>query len=307
MAQPLWTPPPPNQPLLDVITQVGLTTKEMNQMLKDGAAEVERLVPKLLEQHTTGGSVKAAQLLLVQRELKAVQSALWGDLGRSLRSGVEASALQAYDSAESVLLKVLAKKGVDIPAYRAGLREQAKQGIAAVLAKAANGIPLSRAVYRTQALATGLVNRKVQQGLLLGMNAKAIAKSVKDLIRPDVKGGVSYAAHRLARTEINHAYKTAQEARHEDEPWTKGMKWNLSKSHPAPDICNTLATQKTALGKGIYPVGQRPDSHPNCLCYLTPEQVDEDEFINRFVAGEYNVYLDQHIYTHAPRGSTPCP
>lgn len=308
MAQPLWTPPQPNQPLLDVIAQVGLTTYEMNQMLKDGAAEVERLVPKLLEQHTTGGTVKAAQLLLVQRELKAVQSALWGDLGRSLRSGVEASALQAYDSAESVLLKALTRRGVDIPAYRAGLRQQAKQGLAAVLAKAQNGIPLSRAVYRTQALATGLVNRKVQQGLLLNMNAKAIAKSVKDLIRPDVKGGVSYAAHRLARTEINSAYKTAQEARYVGEPWTTGMRWNLSKSHPARDICNLLAEGNDhGLGAGIYPVGRRPDSHPNCLCYLTPEQPDEEEFVDRFVAGEYNSYIDEHVYTHAPRGSTLCP
>jgi hypothetical protein len=305
MAQPL---PKPNQPLLDVLALRGTTIAEMNQILTDGAQEAERLIPKLLEKHATGATVKAAQLRLVLRELKVMQSALWGDLGRVTRSGVEAATLQAADGAEDVLFRVLGKAGVDTKVWRDSWREQARQGIAAVLAKAQNGIPLSRAVYKTQALAQGFVDRKVQQGLLLGMNAKAIAKSVKDLIRPDVKGGVSYAAHRLARTEINNAYKTSQENRYADEPWTRGMRWNLSKSHPAPDICNLLAERDSHdLGAGVYPVGQRPQSHPNCLCYLTPEQVDEDEFVDRFVAGEYNAYLDEKAYTYAPARDLPCP
>jgi hypothetical protein len=280
----------------------------MNAILKDGADEAERLIPKLIEKHTTGGKVKAAQLQLVLRELKVVQSALWGDLGHVTRKGVEAATLKAADGAQDVLLSVFNRSGVSAPALLAGWREQARQGIAAVLAKSQNGIPLSRAVYRTQALASGLVDRKIKQGLLLNMNAKAIAKSVKDLIRPDVKGGVSYAAHRLARTEINNAYKTSQENRYKDEPWTTGMRWNLSGSHPAPDICNLLASRDAHdLGPGVYPVGQRPNSHPNCLCYLTPEQLSEEEWIERFVAGEYNSYLDEMAYTYAPPEELPCP
>jgi hypothetical protein len=305
MAQPL---PKPNQPLLDVLALRKTTLAEMNQMLTDGAQEAERLIPKLVEKHTTGGTVKAAQLQLVLRELKVAQSALWGDLGRATRSGVEAAYLKAADNAEDVLFRVFGKAGVNADVFRASWREQAKQGIAAVLAKAQNGIPLARSVYKTQALAQGFVDRKVKQGLLLGMNAKAIAKSVKDLIRPDVKGGVSYAAHRLARTEINNAYKTSQENRYQDEPWTTGMRWNLSKSHPAPDICNVLSERdEHGLGAGVYPVGGRPNSHPNCLCYLTPEQLDEDSFIDAFLKGDYNAYLDEQAYTHAPASELLCP
>jgi len=305
MAQPL---PKPNQPLLDVLKLSGTTISEMNQMLTDGAQEAERLIPKLLEKHTTGSQVKAAQLQLVLRELKVAQSALWGDLGAVTRSGVEASVLQAATSAEGVLLRTFNKHGIPTKDYLASLREQARQGIQAVLAKAQNGIPLSRAVYKTQALAQGLVDRKLKQGLLLNMNAKAIAKSVRDLIDPKVKGGVSYAAHRLARTEINNAYKTSQENRYAGEPWTRGMRWNLSGSHPAPDICNALAYRDDhGLGEGVYPVGGRPRSHPNCLCYLTPEQLSEDDFIDAFVAGEYNTYLDEQLYGYAPREDLPCP
>lgn len=305
MAQPQ---PLPNQPLVDLLAVSGVTLAEMNQMMTDGAQEVERLVPKLIEKHTTGGTVKAAQLLLVQRELKALQSALWGDLGRAARSGVERAYLKGFEGPEDVLLRMFAKHGVNRQPFLAAWRAQAKAGISAMLAKAQNGIPLSRAVYKTQALAQGLVDRKLKQGLLLGMNAKTIAKSVKDLIRPDVKGGVSYAAHRLARTELNNAFKTAQENRYVDEPWTSGMRWNLSKSHPVPDICNVLAEQDIhGLGDGVYPVGQRPNSHPNCLCYLTPEQVSEDDFIDNFLAGEYNSYLDEKVYTHAPVSERLCP
>jgi hypothetical protein len=162
-------------------------------------------------------------------------------------------------------------------------------------------------VYKTQALSTGLVHRKVQQGMILGKGAKEIAKDVSSLIKPDVAGGVSYAANRLARTELNNAFKTAQEQRYIDEPWTLGMRWNLSGSHPTPDECNDYAVaDEHGLGKGIWPVGHRPRSHPNCLCYLTVEQMDDDEWIDRFVDGEFNDYLDEKVYTHN-RGATPCP
>ena len=305
MASPL---PKPNQPLLDVLGVSGVTLSEMNAMLTDGAQEADRLIPKLLEKHTTGGKVKAAQLALVHRELKVAQSALWGDLGRATREGVEEGYLKAGDGPNDVLLSVFKKAGANPAPFLAAWQQQAKQGIDAVLAKSKNGIPLSRAVYKTQAWASGLVNRKVSQGLLLGMNAKAIAKSVKDLINPNVAGGVSYAAHRLARTEINHAYQTSQAERYADEPWTRGMRWNLSGSHPKPDICNELAVRdKYDLGPGVYPVGQRPDSHPNCMCYQTPEQLSEEDFIENFLKGDYNAYLDEKVYTHAPASELLCP
>ena len=246
--------------------------------------------------------------MLVRKELHVVQAALWGDLGRSLRTGVGQAVEQAAKNGMNVLTRALGKHGVSLPEYQAALVEQAKAGIGSVLAKAANGIPLARSVYKTQALTQGMVDRKVSQGLLLGMNHKAIAKSVKDMIRPDVAGGVSYAAHRLARTEINHAYQTAQAWQYQDEPWTKGMRWNLSKSHPKPDVCNVNATtDHNGLGPGVYTFGNKPDSHPNCMCYQTPEQVDEDEFVETFLSGEYNDYIDEKIYTYAPREvKLPC-
>lgn len=304
MAQPLPSPPPANWPLLALLNDLGVTEKHLRATLRDGAEEAERIIPKLIEKNTTGGKLKAAQSAIVQREIKALLSALWGDVGKHVTDGAKAAAMTAAQG-EDILYKYLNAPGKAI--MKAAFREQARAGIEAVVAKAYNDIPLAASVWKTQQLASGLVHRKVNNGLLLGHSAKRIAADVRDMVKPDVAGGVSYAAFRLARTEINNAYKTSQELRYKDEPWTKGMQWHLSRSHPVPDECNRYAeADDHGLGAGVYPFGARPHSHPNCLCYMTPVQVDEDEFVEAFLDGEYSTYIDEKAYTHAPPGMLPC-
>lgn len=295
--------PPQNWPLLALMRDIGMTEKQLRAILKDGAEEAERIIPKLIEKNTTGGKVKAAQAAIVQREIRALMAALWGDIGSTVTNGAKQAILTAAQG-EDILYKFMNGKGKAI--MKAAFTEQARAGIEAILAKAYNDIPLSSQIWRTQALSSGLVHRKVNRGLLLGHSAKRIAEDVKTLVKPDAPGGVSYCAFRLARTEINNAYKTSQELRYKDEPWTKGMRWHLSKSHPEKDICDVHAEKETPLGVGVYAFGTRPLSHPNCLCYQTPEQVDEDEFIENFLDGEYNTYIDEKAYTHTPPGMLPC-
>jgi hypothetical protein len=281
-------------PLQAYLRQEALTNAELRVVLLDAAEEAERLIPKLLEQGGIGGQLRAAQLSLVLREIRALMAALFGDIGWVVQEG-RLNVAEAAARGEDVLLSYLRDNGLGKEAgvLLESFVGQAKAGFATIRAKAANGIPLSSQVYRTQALATGLVNRVVTRGLLLGHGAKEIARDVKGLISPNVRGGVSYAAKRLARTELNNAFRTAQEQRYADEPWTRGMRWNLSGSHPRRDVCNVNAEQDIHdLGAGVYRVGERPDSHPNCLCFLTPEQISEDAFIDGFLAGEYDDYLD---------------
>lgn len=295
MAQPL-----PNRgrrkPLRDYLRASRPTDNEVRSILRDAAEEAERLIPELLKKRTSGGKIRAAQLTLIRRELRAMHSSMWGDLDTALRDGMSAVAEAAYLQAEDILLEYLRHNNQPTDSFLQAMRHQAREGMKAIFAKAANGIPLSLQVYRTKALTQGWVNRIVQNGILLQHSAKDIAKDVAHLIRPDVPGGVSYAAQRLARTELNNAFKTAQEERYKDEPWTMGMQWNLSGSHPAPDECNEYAeADDHGLGKGVYPVGKRPHSHPNCLCYLTSVQADEDEFIEGFLSGEYDDYLGDTV------------
>lgn len=296
MTQPLGIPSfgAPANPLQSYLRAAQPTDAELRSILRAAAEEAERLIPKELERLNYSGKIKAAQLTMIRREIHQWYAAAWGDIGKTLRDGVANVSRAAYTEAESLLMDYMARQGIDTSAYLASLRAQAARGLPAVLARAANGIPLSRQVYKTQALARGLVDRAVNNGLLLGHSAQRVADSVRDLIDPNVPGGVSYAAMRLARTELNNAFKTAQEQRHADEPWVKGMQWHLSGSHPRKDECNLYAEQDIHdLGAGIYPVGERPHSHPNCLCFMTVEQISEDEWIDRFIAGEYDEYLDE--------------
>lgn len=80
-----------------------------------------------------------------------------------------------------------------------------------------------------------------------------------------------YASIRLARTEINMAYRKAEQTRWQQFDFILGYEVKLSKRHPAPDICDDLL--------GIYPkdfvfLGW----HPNCMCYVVPIVMSDDEY-----------------------------
>ena len=70
-------------------------------------------------------------------------------------------------------------------------------------------------------------------------------------------------AQRLARTETNIAYRTADYERWQKMPFVIGIEIKLSNNHPEPDICDDL--------KGIYPKTFKWSGwHPNCRCYQEP-------------------------------------
>lgn len=82
-----------------------------------------------------------------------------------------------------------------------------------------------------------------------------------------------YESARLARTEINMAYRTAENVRWQQMDFIVGYEIKTSGSHPEHDICDTL--------KGKYPkdfvwVGW----HPQCLCYKIPIMKTEEEFFS---------------------------
>ena len=84
-----------------------------------------------------------------------------------------------------------------------------------------------------------------------------------------------YRSMRLARSEINMAYRTAELTRYEQMDFVLGFEIKLSKSHadrmPNGDICDDLA--------GKYPKGFKWTGwHPNDMCYIVPILKSEEEF-----------------------------
>lgn len=108
----------------------------------------------------------------------------------------------------------------------------------------------------------------------MGLNTPAkIGNQIENLLTPTKGvGNPVYRARLVAQTEINRAHRTGYRMQVMETGLVTAMKWNLSKSHPRPDICDTLAEQDLhGLGAGIYPIEDYPHvpAHPGCICFET--------------------------------------
>lgn len=178
------------------------------------------------------------------------------------------------------LARPATSRGVELAAVRLGLAPR---------------FDLSTRVYRSRRLAERWVDRTVTTVVSRGGSAYDVAAAVRDSIRPDVRGGVGYAAMRLGRTETMNAFHVASVDNAAETPWTAGMRWRLSGSHPELDVCDTLAAaDRHGLGAGVYRVSDVPDKpHPQCLCVVLPVTESVDEFVEAFRAGSYDAYLSR--------------
>ena len=80
-----------------------------------------------------------------------------------------------------------------------------------------------------------------------------------------------YRSIRLARSEINMAYRSAEQQRWRQLDFVVGYEIKMSGSHPVHDVCDELA--------GKYPKDFVWNGwHPNCMCYEIPILKTEEEF-----------------------------
>lgn len=143
-----------------------------------------------------------------------------------------------------------------------------------------NGYRLSDRIWRASVDVRSRVDRLLDYHISRGTSAVEIA----DLLEPFLTPGAlrqrtqrpygtegSYAARRLARTEITAAAGRATINASTANPFVQHMQWRLSASHPRIDICDQYA-RGGPNGDGIYPLGQVPPypPHPHCLCSLLP-------------------------------------
>jgi hypothetical protein len=171
----------------------------------------------------------------------------------------------------------------------------ARSGVDSFISREESLRALSTRVYRNAALHSGVIDREIAKGLLRGLSADEMAAIIRNYIRPGVPGGSSYAAMRLARTEINNAFHQTTIRYTREMPWVEGYRWNLSGSHPRTDICNSYAQDSHgAGGRGFYDKRNVPSKpHPQCLCYITPETMDNKDFYKRLRSGAFDPYINQ--------------
>ena len=131
------------------------------------------------------------------------------------------------------------------------------------------------------------ISSAIQKGMSAVTLSKRVSKYLQDFksLQKDYKEkfGKSVDCHdceyrsiRLARSEINLAYRTAEQKRWEQFDFVVGQEIKLSNNHtcnglPFTDICDDL--------KGKYPKDFKFTGwHPMCRCYVIPILKTEEEF-----------------------------
>jgi hypothetical protein len=264
----------------------------MEADLRDAQDDLEKRLARLAQRN--GGisnQVRKAQLSQISQQLRLVQNELWKELGQDIKEGGTLIADRAAD-VQATYDKVLwSSAGAGVPEELVRAQHAyAREVVHTYFSRTVNNIPLSSQVYKTNAMGQGWVDRAVNRVILQGGSWRDIAKAVAPMINPDTPGGVSYAAKRLGRTELNNAFHTTQTRMGEENPWVEGQKWNLSRQHPKADDCDTMAHASHYRGgaAGVYLATDVPRKpHPQCMCFITPETIGEEEFFDRLMKGEY--------------------
>jgi hypothetical protein len=287
--------PDPKDWLKASATELRLGDRETLKLLQESYKAVQTALEGLPdgEGAAFGKLVQRAQMERVRRELLAEQARLFDRLGdkvsaRRLRSATRAAKLSRV--ADRALLN-LAGAGDEGKRLYDGATITAQRTLDTMLARIGlSKLPLAERIYNTRVWMDGRLDRLINGELSKGLNAARFAKVARDWFNPSVKGGTRYAAMRLARTEINNAFHATSITYAQDKPWVSKMDWNLSDSHPVPDKCNEYADLSPW---DVYAVPRKP--HPQCLCNVTERAMGEDEWMDKFIAGDFDEYLDREL------------
>lgn len=207
-------------------------------------------------------------------------------------------------AADEFLSTMFGKKVLNDPRF-AGWTKRNGDALNAFMESHAGGMTLSDRIWKTAEQLRDEMQLAVSVSIGSGKSASTISREVRQYLKyPDklfrrVKIGTnpdgtpkyrlseaakafhsgkgvyrsSYKnAMRLARTETNAAYRTADSERWRQMDFVTGIRISLSHSHPMPDICDELA--------GDYPKDFIFTGwHPQCFCYATPITISQDKFV----------------------------
>lgn len=146
-----------------------------------------------------------------------------------------------------------------------------------------DGLTLSDRLWKLSSLTRQEMENTIVQAIAQQKSARELARELEKYLTDKGTDNARYNALRLARTEINTAHREGmiQSCLDSDgqlKPYITGFRWNLSASHPAPDICDVWAAQDLhGLGSGVYLPDSVPVDHPHGLCYITQQLKDGPE------------------------------
>jgi hypothetical protein len=280
---------PGEKPIRTFARMTTQTDKAILKLLAAAAEDARREAERLAGAQSFAKLTRANQQRMVTGAIHHAMRDIFENVGSLIIFG-EKEAAQAALESMTWLQKPYGQEG---EALQRMLRFTAQAGVDSYISREENLHALSRRVYGNINVLRGRVDKEIAKSLLRGQSAAELALTVRRFINPDTPGGASYAAMRLARTEINNAFHFTQIRYTREMPWVEGYKWNLSGSHGRVDVCNDMAEHSEGHGRGVYGKGDVPGKpHPMCLCFITTVSVDNATFYKRYRSGAYDRYVD---------------
>lgn len=236
----------------------------------------------------------------LSEQANAILRALYSGVYNEIKGGVIAEWGNANKSCDALITSIFGKKVKEDDHY-ARFFARNKESVDAFFKRKSEygGLNLSQRVWKY----VGDFKTEMEMALSVAMgegkSAATISREVRKVVDA-VTGNVSWQtvnlkdysfgrgvyrssyknAMRLARTETNMAYRTADQERWRQLDFVIGYRVVLSDNHPEPDICNDLSAKRGEKGsRGVYPKDfVFKGWHPQCRCYVVPILADEKEF-----------------------------
>ena len=250
---------------------------------------------------TVSGRIQKRHLKKLEKSLRAEAELIQKGLTEAFVDYIDSAVKAGVGYTQGVVLNLFDQAGLKTSGIRKLFSRVNKQAVEAIWARTRNGLYLSDRIWEQGEKYRTIMRDLIQESVAIGQDAVTTARMIQQYVRQGamtlaksypnmmkrmkgrIPGNISYEALRLARTEMSAAFGEGAIAAARVAPSYIGMKWVLSKSHPAPDICDTLATYDSGLGPGVYRPGDEPPypAHPNCLCALVPIHEEPEKFIEK--------------------------
>lgn len=222
-----------------------------------------------------------------KRDLQLLQRQFVGDMQNLIYSGTSAEWKRS-----NLLQDLIANKAMKYYRAQVGGKKfkhyyQANSDqLKAFHRRTENGLNLSAKLWNQSQVYKDSLEATISTAIEKGMSAVTLSKRISKYLNdwPSLQADYQekfgkatncydceYRSIRLARNEINIAYRTAEQLRWQKFDFILGYKIKLSGSHPRYDICDDLV--------GDYPKDFKfVGWHPNCLCYTVPIVMSEEEY-----------------------------
>lgn len=222
-----------------------------------------------------------------KRDLQLLQGQFVGDMQNLIYSGTSAEWKRSNLLQDLVANKALKYYRAQVAGKKLKHYYQTNSDqLKAFQRRTERGLNLSAKLWNQSQVYKDSLEAAISTAIEKGMSAVTLSKRISKYLNdwPSLQADYQekfgkatncydceYRSIRLARNEINIAYRTAEQLRWQQFDFILGYKIKLSGSHPARDICDNMV--------GDYPkefkfVGW----HPNCLCYTVPIVMSEDEY-----------------------------